>query len=260
MLPLRVLPVLAATALLPLIPAAASAAPTSCTAASGLLYAGNDGATYAVQARPINERGIGMRAEPDGLHLSLSGGAQDADVVFASTTLGAIIDGGVPVKASSNIVVNLWFDTNRNSHYFDLAADGTGTFTGLAGDDYGSVSGGMVSKLGGAALPAAPTKLTDLDAATKGAINRDTKVAVVAVLQAPQTAGTVTSVGGVQASVCTSPTPTPTPTPTAAPAPTNTATTPPNSATPVVLPPLTATPAGGAQVAVVPSGVNTGRA
>jgi hypothetical protein len=241
---------------------AQDAAPV-CVAAAGVAFGGNDGSTFAVQNSPINSRGIGMTAQPDGLHLTLAKPAQDADLIFYSTTLGAVIDHGVKLDASGNTSVNLWFDTNKDGRFFDLGSDGTGTFNALAGDDFGSLGKdaagkATISALGAGTLTKQNEPLTAIDTDTAGKINRDTRVAVDVLINAPATAGTVAAVDGHPLVTCTTPKPTvtPTPTPTAAPtvAPTSTV-------APTVAPVTTApSSAGFSQIGTVPAGVDTGRA
>jgi hypothetical protein len=198
-----------------------------CTASDKLLYAG-DVNGFNVQGKPFNNASIKMVAKPDGLHISKAAGVADAEVVFMATTVGKLVRSGVPVSAAGGAFTNLWFDTDRDGSFFDLAPNGTGTFKAVGQDDYAALIGGKLQALGGpnaTAVGQGANGVADLEKATEGKINAATRVAIVVGTTGSEVV--VKSVGGVNAVSCKTVTPEPTPTPTVTPAPTTAPTPPP---------------------------------
>lgn len=193
---------------------ATDAPTTKCAASASLVYGGNVGGAFNVQAGPINRNGISMKAESGGLRLSLAAPAQDAEVIFLRSTLGDVITHGAGVNASANVFTNLWFDTNNNGQYFDLKTNGTGDFKAVAGDDFGTLTGsGTTQKISsnGGDLLGQETLLTALKAKTGGKISETTKVAIAVGIGAPGASVLVTSVGGAKTVTCTTTTTPPAP-------------------------------------------------
>jgi hypothetical protein len=126
------------------------------TASSGVNYAVNNPSGFFVSSAPIASPLASAGQSGAVFTLSAtapSAGYSDAGIVLffkGGLTLGALQSVSVATDNPSALDINLWVDTSGDGRFF--AFDGTGMFTGLNGDSYGSF--GNTASLSASSSPA----------------------------------------------------------------------------------------------------------
>lgn len=172
----------------------------TCTAGSGLRYAGGYPDRFVVKDNPFDKGGISFEVTEDG-KLRMADKNADGDVGVVTrkpVTLGSL-QAGVGVSGSDNLATNLWIDgPDDGKRIFEWSGN---RLTSVGTDAYYALDGTDASRLGGdGPQNATLTELVDH-------FGEDAHVQVWVGINAPGEA-TVENVNGIAAATCTDPEPT----------------------------------------------------